>query len=79
MKTVAYLRVSTAQQDLRSQRLAILDALAKSGVAMELPKSLFHHRCVILSSCFAKNKNVTQKTLYSDSLPRHWKSEKSRR
>ena len=33
MKTVAYLRVSTAQQDVGSQRLAILDALAKAGVA----------------------------------------------
>ena len=33
VKTVAYLRVSTAQQDLRSQRLAILDALAKAGIA----------------------------------------------
>ena len=33
VKTVAYLRVSTAQQDVRSQRLAILDALAKAGVA----------------------------------------------
>ena len=33
VKTVAYLRVSTAQQDVRRQRLAILDALAKAGVA----------------------------------------------
>ena len=33
VKTVAYLRVSTAQQDVRSQRLAILDALAKAGGA----------------------------------------------
>ena len=33
VKTVAYLRVSTAQQDVRSQRLAILDALAKVRVA----------------------------------------------
>ena len=33
MKTVAYLRVTTAQQDVGSQRLAILDALAKAGVA----------------------------------------------
>ena len=33
MKTVAYLRVSTAQQDVRSQRLAILDALTKAGGA----------------------------------------------
>ena len=33
VRTVAYLRVSTAQQDVRSQRLAILDALAKAGVA----------------------------------------------
>ena len=29
MKTVAYLRVSTAQQDLRSQRLAILEYARK--------------------------------------------------
>ena len=29
MKTVAYLRVSTAQQDLRSQRLAILEYAQK--------------------------------------------------
>ena len=29
-KTVAYLRVSTAQQDVRTQRLAILDAIAQS-------------------------------------------------
>ena len=33
VKTVGYLRVSTAQQDLRRQRLAILDTLAKAGVA----------------------------------------------
>ena len=33
VKTVAYLRVSTAQQDVGSQRLAILDAFAKAGVA----------------------------------------------
>ena len=33
VKTPAYLRVSTAQQDVRSQRLAILDALAKVRVA----------------------------------------------
>ena len=34
VKTVAYLRVSTAQQDLRSQRFAILDAIAKlTGVS----------------------------------------------
>ena len=33
VKTVAYLRVSTAQQGVRRQRLAILDALAKAGVA----------------------------------------------
>ena len=33
VKTVAYLSVSTAHQDVRSQRLAILDALAKAGVA----------------------------------------------
>ena len=33
MKTVAYLRVSTAQQGVRRQRLAILDALATAGVA----------------------------------------------
>ena len=30
VKTVAYLRVSTAQQDVRTQRLAILDAIAQS-------------------------------------------------
>ena len=29
MKTVAYLRVSTAQQDVRSQRLAILEYARK--------------------------------------------------
>ena len=33
VKTVAYLRVSTAQQDVRRQRLASLDSLAKAGVA----------------------------------------------
>ena len=33
VKTVAYLRVSTAQQGVRRQRLAILDALATAGVA----------------------------------------------
>ena len=41
MKTVACLRVSTAQQDVRSQRLAILDALAKarsSGRKLGRPK-----------------------------------------
>ena len=31
VKTVAYLRVSTAQQDVRSQRLAILEYARKQG------------------------------------------------
>ena len=37
VKTVAYLRVSTAQQDLRSQRLAILTRVpvARGDVALE--------------------------------------------
>ena len=39
VKTVAYLRVSTAQQDVRRQRLAILDALAKAGVAFVAMKA----------------------------------------
>ena len=41
VKTVAYLRVSTAQQDARRQRRAILDALAKaraSGRKLGRPK-----------------------------------------
>ena len=33
MKTVAYLRVSTAQQDVRSQRLAILSERTREGLA----------------------------------------------
>ena len=34
MKTVAYLRVSTAQQDVGSQRLAILDmGVSKTAIA----------------------------------------------
>ena len=30
VKPVAYLRISTTQQDVRSERLAILDAIAKA-------------------------------------------------
>ena len=34
MKTVAYLRVSTPQQDVRSQRLAILElGISKTAIA----------------------------------------------
>ena len=36
VKTVAYLRVSTAQQDVRSQRLAILDALARAAISFRV-------------------------------------------
>ena len=35
VKTVAYLRVSTAQQDLRSQRLAILEYARKHGFRID--------------------------------------------
>ena len=35
MKTVAYLRVSTAQQDIRSQRLAILEYARHHGVRID--------------------------------------------
>ena len=35
VRTVAYLRVSTAQQDLRSQRLAILDYARKHAFRID--------------------------------------------
>ena len=37
VKTVAYLRVSTAQQDVRSQRLAILEGTVKLTDFLEVP------------------------------------------
>ena len=36
VKTVAYLRVATVQQDVRSQRLAILDALARAAISFRV-------------------------------------------
>ena len=47
MKTVAYLRVSTAQQDVRSQRLAILECwdtvFPNASCSVALIDRLTHH------------------------------------
>ena len=53
MKTVAYLRVSTAQQDVRSQRLAILEYARKH--AFRIDDLTDHSTPAVIAHCQMKS------------------------